>query len=500
MREIENHCLVRLDGDNGLKMTGIIIGQRETSSTWNSASYVVITAAEASQFPAKILFGKQELPFWVKLEMIEPASEQLFSVFPSSPEKHFVAILEIPADPLEVEEPKVFPLIMQPFAKGTRVRVLEKRAKRVMFTKKNDPSFFTFEESMIGCPVVNDGYSLVGIMVEGAKGNLKVISLATIMREFYTLLDKEKPHILLKLQDSFSSDRMYTYITQVLPKHPANAPVSSTTLKSVYFATNRFKEENVYTAKLGPLTYGKVEYGLYDLVKEFTPLSTIQLQSIQEELKALPKNDLVLFIHGFDTSFDAAIHSSILLKENGNPAYEMLTFAWCCNNRGKISSRYENDLKNTDEHAKALQETLQNVYAAQKAKGGKIHLVCHSMGALIFLRTLQKLKQAGSEVHLGKVIFCSPDITLTEKEESAQLVVDAAEKGQVYSYYCPMDVALKMGVNSKVGGETKVGMEGWNFEGVKDVKVEFGQGEVKGFVHHLQTYSDVLKVLEGNVE
>jgi len=268
----------------------------------------------------------------------------------------------------------------------------------------------------------------------------------------------------------------------------------------VYFATNRMKDSHGYAAQLGSLSYGKVEYRLHDLVKETTPFSTTEIANIQEVLKSLPANDMVVFVHGFDTSFDAAIQSSILLKENGNPNYEMMAFAWACTGKGKISSRYETDLKNTDEHAKALQEALQAAFSAQRDKKSKVHVVCHNMGALIFLRALQKVKQVGAEVKFGKVIFCSPDITVTEKEEQAHLVVELAEKGHIYSFYCPEDVALKMGVNAKVGGENKVGIEGWNFEGVTDTKVEFGQGEIKGFVHHLQVYGDVLKILEGNTD
>ncbi|WP_371879988.1 alpha/beta hydrolase [Caballeronia sp. S22] len=151
---------------------------------------------------------------------------------------------------------------------------------------------------------------------------------------------------------------------------------------------------------------------------------------------------LVVFIHGYNNSFEAAAKRAAQLGVDlGVPPNNMFLFSWA--SRGSIPD-YTYDEATIDASEIYLRQYLETVIKI--ANGRKIHLVAHSMGNRALLRVVSigvaTFRQQG--VKFGQIILAAADV---DRDVFAQLgpnYLDVSDRTTVY--LSPYDFAVRQSV------------------------------------------------------
>ncbi len=120
--------------------------------------------------------------------------------------------------------------------------------------------------------------------------------------------------------------------------------------------------------------------------------------------------DILLFVHGFNTSFDEARFRLAQIVTDGGFNGVPVLFTWP--SKGSVFA-YGSDRESAMASRDALGHLL-SVLAAEPDIG-KIHVLAHSMGAWLAMEALRENAIAGHpdlDGHLGDVMLAAPDIDL----------------------------------------------------------------------------------------
>ena len=174
-----------------------------------------------------------------------------------------------------------------------------------------------------------------------------------------------------------------------------------------------------------------------DVNKHFT-LQEIKGLS-KEELLALVKERLsksanfkdhaIVFVHGFNTSFDAALYRTAQiaydLKFDGAP------FVYSWPSGGKVAS-YTYDNGSAEQSEPYLAEFLDMVVKETGAKS--ISLIAHSMGNQLLLRVLERMRPKTPEgVVISQVILAAPDVDRDKFNNIAREITSFAKGVTLYA-------------------------------------------------------------------
>jgi esterase/lipase superfamily enzyme len=148
------------------------------------------------------------------------------------------------------------------------------------------------------------------------------------------------------------------------------------------------------------------------------------LKLVRERLAASSrfKDHAVVFIHGFNTTFDFAVYRTAQmaydLKFDGAP------FVYSWPSKGAFGFQdYEYDRGSAEQADPYLKDFLNLVTAESGAK--TISVIAHSMGNLVLLPVLRDLKNAAPDgVQISQIILAAPDV---DRDRFANLA--AAVKG-----------------------------------------------------------------------
>jgi len=182
---------------------------------------------------------------------------------------------------------------------------------------------------------------------------------------------------------------------------------------------------------------------------------TREVRSFLAGLDAADRNVLV-FIHGFNTSFDDAARRAAQLgfdlKVPGITAF----YSWP--SRGNLSA-YLTDVSSIEASEEHIAEFL--VKVAGLAPRGKVHIIAHSMGNRGLLRamhraTTQAALRAG--VHFGQIFLAAPDVDAKLFRQLASVYPQVSERTTLY--VADQDKALAalewVGDSGRVGGAPPV--------------------------------------------
>ncbi len=153
------------------------------------------------------------------------------------------------------------------------------------------------------------------------------------------------------------------------------------------------------------------------------------------------KNDILLFVHGYRNSMkDACLRFAQVVHDIQFPGKPVL-FIWP--SAGKFA-----DYKRDERMAEKSDESLAEVILALANKmettdDAKIHIIAHSMGNRILLRSIDRAskKLADKDVPFGHVILAAPDVDLRTFIRTFPAVSKRAET--INLYFNPLDAALK---------------------------------------------------------
>ena len=121
--------------------------------------------------------------------------------------------------------------------------------------------------------------------------------------------------------------------------------------------------------------------------------------------------DVLVFVHGFNTSFDEARLRATQIAADMHFGGVMVLFTWP--SKSDVFG-YVSDKDSATASRDALQGLLHDL--GQTPGVGKVHVLAHSMGGWLSMEALRASAIAGDKDlsgHLGDVILASPDIDMT---------------------------------------------------------------------------------------
>ena len=230
---------------------------------------------------------------------------------------------------------------------------------------------------------------------------------------------------------------------------------------TVFYGTNREPKDKTDLAKgygneranklhLGSCTVnvpyernkGEISGSFWQKVKHFdASYGDIKLQTLQDYeaddfwqtistlLQPLEPEEqqALVFIHGFNTSFEAAAiratQISVDLEHRGVTAF----FSWA--SKGKALS-YLSDEATVQYSEKHLTEFLTDFYKKSGAK--RIHLIAHSMGNRALLEAVNRIQRNNPEVEFGQIILAAPDVDADVFEELSIAYPKLSEQTTLY--------------------------------------------------------------------
>jgi esterase/lipase superfamily enzyme len=167
-------------------------------------------------------------------------------------------------------------------------------------------------------------------------------------------------------------------------------------------------------------------------LQELTALTKEELLAVVKERLAKSatfKDHAIVFVHGFNTSFDYALYRTAQiaydLKFDGAP------FVYSWPSGGKVAS-YTYDRGSAEQAEPHLAEFLDLVVKESGAKS--ISLIAHSMGNEVLLRVLERMRPKAPEgVVISQVILAAPDVDRDKFQNIARQIIDFAQGVTLYA-------------------------------------------------------------------
>ena len=167
-------------------------------------------------------------------------------------------------------------------------------------------------------------------------------------------------------------------------------------------------------------------------LQELSALTKEQMLALVKERLAKSasfKDHALVFVHGFNTSFDDALYRtaqiSYDLKFDGAP------FVYSWPSGGKVAS-YTYDRGSAEQSEPHLAEFLDLVVKESGAKS--ISLIAHSMGNELLLRVLERMRPVAPEgVVISQVILAAPDVDRDKFTNIAREIMNFAKGVTLYA-------------------------------------------------------------------
>ena len=143
-------------------------------------------------------------------------------------------------------------------------------------------------------------------------------------------------------------------------------------------------------------------------LKHLTEAEFISLVRTRIAASSLYKGQALLFVHGFNTSFDYAVYRAAQLSYDLQ--FDGGSFVYSWPSRGEVSATgYTWDTTSSENAEDYLDKFLTLI--AKKSGATSITVIAHSMGSKLLLPVLEKLKLRGdSDVKISQVILAAPDV------------------------------------------------------------------------------------------
>ena len=214
-------------------------------------------------------------------------------------------------------------------------------------------------------------------------------------------------------------------------------------METIYFATNRNPNnaqpptdfgKGFSDTGLGDLRFGqaKVKRGVLDpksiqvLPDNSAQGSEALFQQLRESMKA-QSLDSLLFIHGFNVSFKAAVESAAKIGERysklSNKTYQPNIFVFSWPSDGEVTS-YVNDRHDAEASGYAFARGLMKLATFLKSGNPdeacqqKVNLMAHSMGNYVLRNALQQAQKINNSTSLSR-IFDNVILTAADEDNDA---------------------------------------------------------------------------------
>jgi esterase/lipase superfamily enzyme len=154
------------------------------------------------------------------------------------------------------------------------------------------------------------------------------------------------------------------------------------------------------------------------------------------QLVPVGRRDAVVFIHGYNVTFEgAALRAAQLGTDLAVPGL-MAFFSWP--SQGTYTG-YVDDEASVEASEPFMAEFLDHVLEYSGAE--RVHLIAHSMGSRGLLRSLQRLP-VRQQVRFGQIILAAPDVDVDVFRDLAQIVFTNKRRERTTLYTSSRDRAL----------------------------------------------------------
>jgi esterase/lipase superfamily enzyme len=155
--------------------------------------------------------------------------------------------------------------------------------------------------------------------------------------------------------------------------------------------------------------------------------------------KQTDANAMLLFVHGYNVSFEDAANSA------GQLSYELdlpvSFFSWSSH---RTLKDYAGDKDQSVESVQHLKEFLGQLWQSAASTGKRLHVIAHSMGNRALLQALHEIALAARPdgPQLAQVIFAAPDVSRTLFLQQLAAVVKHPGLTAGHTLYASSDKAL----------------------------------------------------------
>jgi len=224
-------------------------------------------------------------------------------------------------------------------------------------------------------------------------------------------------------------------------------------------------------------------YELYKVTKEENP---DRLHGKQVEIEAdrrkgffteLKDQPVLVFIHGYNTSFRAALERAGQVKKDLGWKGAMIAYSWP--SLGSLPN-YFDDLANARDSVPTVAAFLAEL--KRNLPGQKINILAHSMGNFLFLKTIDYgvrngLFKAGD---FHRVVLAAPDVSAKDFKKFGPEVVKVADA--VTYYFSQNDVAVRISSDIRIGFD-RAGKDYVAVDGIKAIDASDVSSYREGFGH-----------------
>jgi esterase/lipase superfamily enzyme len=163
------------------------------------------------------------------------------------------------------------------------------------------------------------------------------------------------------------------------------------------------------------------------------------LSGLNDQVQRSRRNDLLLFVHGFNVTFDAAVIRTAQIA-NDMP-FNGAVCAYCWPSQGGASrTAYHGDETINQQSVPPFQMFLK-MLRASVPHDTRIHIVVHSMGNRIVMESLALFPEGTGAKPISNLALCAPDVGSRDFQRWASKVVSQCEYVTLYAN--AGDVALK---------------------------------------------------------
>lgn len=178
------------------------------------------------------------------------------------------------------------------------------------------------------------------------------------------------------------------------------------------------------------------------------------LTELRREVAADPGKQLLVFVHGFNVSFDDAARRTAQVSFDLDFKGAPVLYSWP--SRAKVNA-YSVDEATIDWTRPHFQRFLEDL--ARQSGARRIFVLAHSMGSRVVARAVDGLVQSRTLTELPafkEVVLAAPDIDKGELEQLAKALTSAS--GRVTVYANSHDEAIK--ISTKLHGAPRAGSSG----------------------------------------
>ena len=178
-------------------------------------------------------------------------------------------------------------------------------------------------------------------------------------------------------------------------------------------------------------------------------LTEMEDVSFYNEVGSSWGSSALVFVHGYNTSFQDAIFRAAQIAHDGDFPGKIVAFSWP--SRSSVAF-YDYDRESALASARDLFTLLQRIKTESKIEN--LFVVAHSLGSQIVIDALQMASLSGADLNIREVIFAAPDVDRDVFKSRADLIKKVAAGVTVYA--SSADRALLVS-KTKAGGTPRAG-------------------------------------------